>query len=109
MKKYGKIICGALQVPQNYPCSIELDGKTIHNPTEEQYLAAGYLPIEETPEPEPEEGKTAVATYAVNRKKTAIVQSWQYFDEPVHQPCSADVPPSDNEVNEDSTSEANGE
>ena len=102
MKKYGKIICGALQVPQNYPCSIELDGKTIHNPTEEQYLAAGYLPIEETPEPEPEEGKTAVATYAVNRKKTAIVQSWQLVDTPAEMPH-------DNEVNEDSTSEANGE
>lgn len=79
--KYGKIICGALQVPQNYPCSIELDGQTIHNPTEEQYTAAGYLPIEET-QSEEREGKVAIATYKVNKTKTKIVQSWQYLDEP---------------------------
>lgn len=79
--KYGKIVCGALQVPQNYPCSIELDGKTIHNPTEEQLVAAGYLPIEES-EPEEREGKVAVASYAVNEAKTKIVQSWSYIDEP---------------------------
>ena len=103
MKKYGKIICGALQVPQNYPCFIVTDdGQHINNPTEEQLLAAGYLPIEETPEPEPEEGKTAVATYALNRKKTAIVQSWQLVDAPTEMPH-------DNEVSEDSISEANGE
>lgn len=78
--KYGKIICGALQVPQNYPCSIELDGQTIHNPTEEQYTAAGYLPIEET-QPEERDGKVAIATYKVNKTKTKIVQSWQYLDE----------------------------
>lgn len=77
--KYGKIICGALQVPQNYPCSIELEGKTIHNPTEEQYLAAGYLPIEES-EPEEREGKVAIASYEVVGDK--IVQTWEYFDEP---------------------------
>lgn len=79
--KYGKIICGALQVPQNYPCSIELDGQTIHNPTEEQYIAAGYLPIEES-EPEERPGKVAIASYKLNKAKTKIVQTWQYFDEP---------------------------
>ena len=79
--KYGKIICGALSVPQNYPCSIELDGQTINNPTEEQLVAAGYLPIEET-EPEERPGKVAMVTYKVNKAKTKIVQSWQYLDEP---------------------------
>lgn len=79
--KYGKIVCGALQVPQNYPCSIEHDGQTIHNPTEEQYAAAGYLPIEEV-EPEERPGKVAIASYKVNKAKTRIVQSWSYFDEP---------------------------
>ena len=79
--KYGKIVCGALQVPQNYPCSIELDGKTIHNPTEEQLAAAGYLPIEES-EPEEREGKVPLASYKVNKAKTKIVQSWSYLDEP---------------------------
>ncbi len=79
--KYGKIVCGALQVPQNYPCSIELDGKTIHNPTEEQLTAAGYLPIEES-EPEERDGKVPLASYKVNKAKTKIVQSWSYIDEP---------------------------
>ena len=82
MKKYGKIICGALQVPQNYPCSIELDGKTIHNPTEEQYLAAGYLPIEESDEPEPQDGKATIANHTVREDGTKIVQSWVYQDVP---------------------------
>lgn len=79
--KYGKIICGALQVPQNYPCSIELEGQIIHNPTAEQYAAAGYLPIEES-EPEEREGKVPIATYKLNKAKTKIIQIWQYSDEP---------------------------
>jgi len=79
--KYGKIICGALRVPQNYPCSIELNGRVIYNPTEDQYLAAGYLPIEES-EPEEREGKIAVDSYAVSNDGTKIVQTWTYVDEP---------------------------
>ena len=40
--KYGKIVCGALRVPQNYPDYIEdASGKKIVNPTEEQMAAAG--------------------------------------------------------------------
>lgn len=78
--KYGKIILGTLQVPQNYPCSIEHNGKIIFNPTAEQYLEAGYLPIEET-KPEVVEGKVAVASYKVNKSKTKIIQSWNYEDE----------------------------
>lgn len=82
MKKYAKIVCGTLQVPQNYPCSIVVEGKTIYNPTPEQYAAAGYLPLDETPQPADEEGKVAVATYAVNEDGTAIVQSWHMEDAP---------------------------
>lgn len=79
--KYGKIICGALQVPQNYPCSIELDGQTIHNPTEEQYIAAGYLPIEES-EPEGREDKEAIAYYEIDETNAKIIQHWLYVDRP---------------------------
>ena len=68
-------------MPQNYPCSIELDGQTIHHPTEEQLRAAGYLPLELT-DPEEKPGKIAIATYATNKQGTAIVQSWEYIDEP---------------------------
>lgn len=78
MRKFGKLILGTLKVPQNYPCSIELNGKTIYNPTEEQYLEAGYLPIEETV-PEEIEGKVAVASYKI--VDNVIVQSWSYEDE----------------------------
>lgn len=76
--KYGKIILGTLKVPQNYPCSIEHNGKRIYNPTEEQYLEAGYLPIEEII-PKKIEGKVAVASYEVVGDK--IVQKWDYVDE----------------------------
>ena len=79
--KYGKFECGTLRVPQNYPCSIELDGQIIHNPTEEQFIAAGYLPIEES-EPEEREGKVAIATYSVDTDNNKIVQTWAYYDEP---------------------------
>jgi hypothetical protein len=81
MKKYGKIVCGALRVPQNYPSYIELDGQKVCNPTEEQLEAAGYLPIEEKA-PTEKVGKVAVATYKVSKDGTKIVQSWQYVDEP---------------------------
>lgn len=79
--KYGKIVCGALRVPQNYPSYIELDGQKVYNPTEEQLAAAGYLPIEEKA-PAAKAGKVAVATYKVSKDGTKIVQSWQYVDEP---------------------------
>lgn len=79
--KYGKIICGTLHVPQNYPCSISIEGKRINNPTEEQLLAAGYLPLEET-EPQEREGKVAVATYKVSKDGTKITQSWKYVNAP---------------------------
>lgn len=81
MKKYGKIVCGALRVPQNYPSYIELDGQKVYNPTEEQLEAAGYLPIEEKA-PTEKAGKVAVATYKVSKDGTKIVQSWQYVNEP---------------------------
>ena len=48
MRKYGKIVCGALRVPQIYPGYIVVEGKKIYNPSVAQLLAAGYLPIYET-------------------------------------------------------------
>lgn len=81
MKKYGKTVCGALRVPQNYPNAIVMNGQTINNPTEEQYKEAGYLPINES-EPNTPEGKVAVAHYDLNKRGTAIVQTWTYEDAP---------------------------
>lgn len=84
-QKFAKIENGTLHVPQNYPGSIEHEGKTINNPTDEQYRAAGYLPLEEH-DPEDREGKVAIASYAMNKAKTKIVQSWTYIDAPEEEP-----------------------
>ena len=88
--KFAKIVCGAIQVPQNYPCQIMLDGQVVINPTEEQYRAAGYLPLEET-EPEEMEGKIAIAVYTENKRKKKIVQSCinceNTFPQPVRSIC----------------------
>lgn len=81
MRKYGKIVCGALRVPQIYPGYILVDDKKIYNPSVAQLLAAGYLPIYETT-PEEKEGKMAVATYEVSVDGTRIVQVWEYVDIP---------------------------
>lgn len=78
--KYAKITCGALQVPENYPGYIVIDGVRIFHPTEEQYRSAGYLPLFEST-PEEIEGKIAIATYKMDRKKTKITQVWVYVDE----------------------------
>lgn len=84
--KYGKIVCGALRVPQNYPGYIIVDGKKIINPTDEQMLQAGYLPIEEH-QPEDREGFTPEAHYRQEPGK--IVQYWEYLpiqpDEPTEE------------------------
>lgn len=77
MKKYGKIVCGALRVPQIYPGYITLRGKKVYKPTEKQYREAGYLPFIEI-EPEQREGYEAVASYKVSDGK--IVQIWSYTE-----------------------------
>lgn len=81
MRKYGKIVCGALRVPQIYPGYIVVEGKKIYNPSAAQLLAAGYLPIYETT-PEEREGKIAVAKYEVSADGTRIVQVWEYENIP---------------------------
>lgn len=81
MRKYGKIVCGALRVPQIYPGYIVVEGKKIYNPSVAQLLAAGYLPIYETT-PEEREGKIAVAKYEVSADGTRIVQVWEYENIP---------------------------
>lgn len=79
MMKFAKIVCGTIQKPQIYPGYIELNGRRIYHPTEEQYKAAGYLPLYES-EPEEREGKVAIATYKMDKKKTKITQVWVYVD-----------------------------
>ena len=77
MKKYGKIVCGTLKVPQIYPGYIVLNGKKVYKPTEKQYKTSGYLPVVES-EPEQREGYEAVASYKEEGGK--IVQVWNYSE-----------------------------
>lgn len=79
MKRYGKIVCGALRVPLTYPGYIIFSGHKVYNPTVSQLKSEGYLPIEET-EPVEKEGFTAVASYEVSGRK--IIQSWNYVETP---------------------------
>ena len=80
--KYGKIVCGALRVPQNYPDYIEdASGKKIVNPSEGELLAAGYLPIEDCPPLIPE-GKIAVPSYRVSDDGSKILTEYIVEDAP---------------------------
>lgn len=50
--KYGTLIDGT---PVRAPNPLHVEGHNIYNPMDEQYVAAGYLPIIETPYPATEE------------------------------------------------------
>lgn len=52
--KHGTLIDGA---PVMAPNPLHVDGYFVYNPMDEQYAAAGYLPIVETPYPETPEGE----------------------------------------------------
>lgn len=76
----GKIIDGSLTYP---PHRIVLDGMQIFNPTETQFVSAGYKPIVETDMPDDApEGQHYEAQYTDG--ETQITQSWVLVDdEPV--------------------------
>lgn len=73
--KYAKLINGR---PQNLPIFPNglaiMDGKIHRNPTEEEILAAGYLPIEEQPEPESKDGFIKSSKWM--QTDSAIVKKW---------------------------------
>lgn len=91
MKKYAKIECGRLIVPQNYPGYIIIDGVKVYNPTEEQWISAGYLPLIES-EPEEREGFIPEARYEVNEDNTEIIQTWEYIPAPNPQQSEEEEP-----------------
>lgn len=89
MVKFGKIFCGTLIVPLLSPGYIVINGKKVYNPTAEQLLAAGYIPIIET-EPEEVKGKIAEAYYELNEDGTKIIQRWNYINIPEPEPANAE-------------------
>ena len=69
--KYGKMRNGK---PFPFFGVLVKDGKFNRNPTESDILAAGYLPIEETAEPETKEGYIKSSKWV--QTDTAIIKKW---------------------------------
>ena len=72
---YARLIDGKLSRLMRFPNGIVvLDGKFKRNPTNEEILSAGYLPIEETAEPESKDGYIKQSRWV--QTGTAIVKKW---------------------------------
>ena len=69
---YGTLINGNLTLA---PRRITLDGWTVINPSDEQYAAAGYLPVTYTDAPVAPEGFYPVSAW--EEQEGAIVQAWR--------------------------------
>lgn len=76
MKKYGKIKCGAIQIPAIYPGYITVADRKVFNPAPQQYKTAGYVPILETLRPDTTDKEDAIASYRYINNRTLIQQSW---------------------------------
>ena len=73
----AKLIDGQLVVA---PKKLRIGQTVVYNPTEDMLLAAGYLVVEETPEPPVEYGYYSEAYYEEEADK--IVQKWRIVKEP---------------------------
>lgn len=72
---YAKLIDGKLSRLVRFPNGATiLEGKFRRNPTEEEILSAGYLPIEEQPEPDNKDGFIKSSRWV--QTDTAIVKKW---------------------------------
>ena len=72
---YAKLINGKLTKLVRFPNGLTImDGKFNRNPTEEEILAAGYLPVEETAEPESKDGYIKSSKWV--QTDSAIVRKW---------------------------------
>ena len=69
--KYGRLYNGK---PFPFVGVLVKDGKFNRNPSQEELLAAGYLPIQETEEPETKEGFVKSSKWV--QTDTAIVKKW---------------------------------
>lgn len=69
--RYAKLINN---YPQYAPRRLRVGETWVYNPTENQLLADGYLPVVETPMPETDERHYAVPHWT--EQNNQIVQSW---------------------------------
>lgn len=74
---YGKLIGGNLRIA---PKMLHIGSNNVWNPTEEQYNAAGYKPVEFTEMPEAPEGYYYESGW--EEQETAIVQTWTLVELP---------------------------
>ena len=73
--EYAKLINGKIDKCIVFPNGTHvLNGRMKRNPTHEEILAAGYLPIEETAEPENKDGFIKSSKWV--QTDTAIVKKW---------------------------------
>ena len=73
--EYGKLYINELRKMMRFPNGLViLGGKFRINPTEEEILSAGYLPIEETAEPETKDGFIKTSKWV--QTDTAIIKKW---------------------------------
>lgn len=77
MSIYGKLINGSLTIA---PRRMTIDGCVVFNPTDEQYEAAGYLPVIYTPAPEAPEGYYAEPHW--EEQDGEIVEVWEFAPNP---------------------------
>jgi len=69
------------------PNPLHVEGYNIFNPLDEQYAAAGYLPIIETPYPEtPEDEEPKYCEASWEERDNQIVRVWAESEPPVPAP-----------------------
>lgn len=92
--RYGTLSDGVLTYAPN---PLHVEGFYIHNPADEQYAAAGYLPIIDTPYPEPVEGEEKYYVSSWEEQEGQIVRVWTETDPPAPVPV---MPTLEDRVNE---------
>ncbi len=83
--RYGTLVNGS---PVDAPNPLVAGGMMIHNPTDAQYEAAGYLPIIDTPAPEREEGDETYYAASWNEVDGQIVRVWTETEPPTPEPVA---------------------
>lgn len=84
MRTYGKLINDTLTLASR---RLTIDGCVVFNPTDEQYEAAGYLPVIYTPEPEAPEGYYAKPHW--EEQNNEIIEVWAFEPNPEPTPDEA--------------------
>lgn len=86
MITYGKLINNNLSIA---PHRLTIDGCVVFNPTDEQYEAAGYLPVRYTDPPEVPEGYVPMSEW--EEQSGEIVQVWHIEELPPEEPSAEEI------------------